>query len=153
MKVGFTGTREGLTDQQLAWLYSLLEDQSPDMAITEVHHGACVGADLAVHQAALDANCLVHVWPPTNMSLCATECLIQGPLVTIHPRMPYFNRDREIVNATEGLIALPKHDAQPDPPQWGGTWYTVDFALRMNRPVIICNPKGIVTKLHSSSLH
>lgn len=137
--VGFTGTRENLTDHQLSWLYTTLESRSIDI----VHHGACVGADTAVHLAALDSGVPVHVWPPTNMKLIGRDCFQPNVLVTIHPRMPYLNRNREIVNATVGLIALPKHDKQPvDASQWGGTWYTVEFAQRNDRPVMICYPNG-----------
>jgi hypothetical protein len=144
MIIGFTGTREKLTDAQLGWLYTTLETGKADGTITELHHGACQGADLAAHQAALDVELKVHVWPPVNPRYVAPECLTPHPLVTVHHAMPYLNRDREIVRATYGLIALPKHDEQPSRELWGGTWYTVDFAERMNKPVIICYPKGVV---------
>jgi hypothetical protein len=139
MIVGFTGTRENLTDVQLGWLYTTLES---DKTITAIHHGACQGADAAAHQGALDNEIPVHVWPPTNPKYVATQCLIAHQLVTIHHAMPYLNRDREIVRATDGLIALPKHDKQPDRAYWGGTWYTVDFAERLSKPVVICYPNG-----------
>jgi len=145
MIAGFTGTRETPTDLQLAWLYATLDTGQ----ITELHHGACQGADSAAHHAALDAGVAVHVWPPTNMKYVDLDCLTGVPahLVTVHHAMPYLNRNREIVRAGEGLMALPKHDEQPeDRALWGGTWYTVDFAERMNKPVIICNPKGVVTQ-------
>jgi hypothetical protein len=140
MILGFTGTRENLTDAQIGWLFQRLEDADQPT----VHHGACVGADQTVHAAALDTALKVHVWPPTNMKLVATECLTPHPWVIVHPRMPYFNRNREIVNAAQQLVALPKHEEQPGPMNWGGTWYTVDFAQRMNKRVTICYPSGRV---------
>lgn len=143
MIIGFTATREGLTNQQLAWLVTLFESQDQTV-ITEAHHGACVGGDAAVHAQAIENGVPVHVWPPTNPKYRAVETLTAHPLVTVHPGMPYLDRDRQIVKATAGLIALPKHDKQPDRMYWGGTWYTVDFAERMNKPVIICYPKGVV---------
>jgi hypothetical protein len=139
MILGFTGTRENLTDPQLGWLYEQLEG-----ADATVHHGACVGADLAVHKTALDNGLWVHVWPPTNMKLVAAECVTPEVGVIYHPRMPYLNRNREIVNAAQELVALPKHEEQPGPLNWGGTWYTVDFAERMNKRVTICYPSGRV---------
>lgn len=141
MIIGFTATREGLTNQQLAWLVRVFEDTQH---ITEVHHGACIGGDAAVHAQAIENGVPIFVWPPTNPKYIAVECLTPHPLVTVHPGMPYLDRDRQIVKATAGLIALPKHDEQPDRMYWGGTWYTVDFAERMNKPVIICYPKGVV---------
>lgn len=147
MIIGFTGTREGLTNQQLAWLYPVFEEQAAaahNGVETAVHHGACQGADATVHALALENSVRVHVWPPTNPKYVAPECLKPNPLVTVHHFMPYLVRDREIVRVTEGLIVLPKHDAKPDRMLWGGTWYTEDFAERMNKPVIICYPKGVV---------
>lgn len=144
MIVGFTGTRDGLTNIQLGWLYTTLETGKDGGTITEVHHGACVGADWAVHQAALGVDLKVHVWPPVNLKYAAPECLRSRLEVTIHPNMPYLDRDRQIVSATYGLVALPKQDEQPERLLWGGTWYTVDFAERMNKPVIICYPNGVV---------
>lgn len=137
---GFTGTREKITDAQLAWLYTELEDNRP----TEVHHGACTGADIAVHETALDLDLLIHVWPPVNLKYCATQCLYPRRGVIVHPRMPYLNRDREIVQAATVLKALPKQEQQPPANLWGGTWYTVDFAQRMRVPVDICYPSGRV---------
>lgn len=144
MIIGFTGTRQGLTNQQLAWLVTTFETGRIDGTIAEVHHGACVGADAAVHAQALDLEFPIHVWPPVNMKYVAVETLVPHRLVTVHPRMQYLDRDRQIVGAAYGLIALPKRDEQPERMLWGGTWYTVDFAERMNKPVIICYPRGVV---------
>jgi len=137
---GFTGTRHNLTDAQLGWLYTELEDNRPAV----VHHGACTGADAAVHQACIDLEIPMHVWPPINPTWLAVQCITLHPLVMIHPAMPYLPRDREIVHAATVLKALPKQHEQPDPMHWGGTWYTVDFAQRTCKPVDICYPNGRV---------
>lgn len=142
MIIGFTGSRDGLSDIQIAWLYKTFEAGKADGTIKEVHHGACVGADEAVHVAALDNDVRVHAWPPTNPKYLAQQCLNEHPRVTVHPAMPYLNRDREIVHATKGLIALPKQNEQPPRMLWGGTWYTVDYAERTRKPVYICYPNG-----------
>lgn len=144
MIIGVTGTREGLTNQQLAWLVTTFEAGKQDGTIAEVHHGACVGADAAVHAQAIDLEIGIHVWPPVNTKYVAAECLTPHRLVTVHPRMHYLDRNRQIVGATAGLIALPKQGEQPERMLWGGTWYTVDFAERMSRPVMICYPNGSV---------
>lgn len=138
---GFTGTREGLSNAQLGWLHATLETAPPDGRYV-VHHGACVGADEAVHAAALDAQQEIHVWPPVNPKYLATQCVVPRHGVTVHHAMPYLNRNREIARAAEGLIAFPKQDEQPDAMLWGGTWYTVNFAQRILRPVVICYPNG-----------
>lgn len=152
MIIGFTGTRVGLTNQQLAWLVETFEQGKEDGTIREVHHGACIGADAAVHAQALELELPIHSWPPVNMKYVAVECLTPHRLVTVHPKMQYLDRDRQIVGATAGLIALPKQNEQPAPMFWGGTWYTVDFAERMDRPVIICYPNGVVEPRYSDRM-
>lgn len=153
MIIGFTGTRKGLTNQQLAWLVRTFEDGVADGTMTQVHHGACIGADAAVHAQALECNIPIHVWPPVNPKYLAVETITPHPLVTVHPKMPYLDRNRQIVGATYGLVALPKQNEQPDRMLWGGTWYTVDFAERTNKPVIICYPNGRVEQRFPDSLN
>lgn len=138
MIIGFTGTREKLSERQLSWLYETLETGQRDGTIATVHHGARVGADATCHRACLGMEIPVHVWPPTDTKYLAAECLTEHELVTVHPAMPYLNRDREIVSASYGLIALPFKREDDG----GGTWYTVHFAQRMNKPVIICYADG-----------
>jgi hypothetical protein len=137
---GFTGTRHKVTDAQRAWVYTQLEDHRPAV----VHHGACTGADLLMHEACLELGIPVHVWPPINFKWLAAQCLTPHALVMVHPRMHYLPRNREIVRAATILKALPRQEEQPDPMNWGGTWYTVDFAERVRRPIDICYPSGRV---------
>lgn len=143
MIIGFTGGREAVTDRQLGWLYQLFEDGKRDGTLSVMHHGACIGADAAAHYAALDNEMCVVVHPPTNLTLVARECLrVDNELVTVLPRQPYLMRNREIVGATKGLIALP---TKPEGGvNEGGTWYTVHFAERMMKPVLICYTDGRV---------
>lgn len=113
-----------------------------------LHHGACVGADAYAHKLAVERNFRIVVHPPVKTKFLARECLIEGPLVTVLPAKPYLNRDRDIVGRTEGVVATPKnHEPQGiDFRSIGGTWYTINYALRSNRPVIICYPSGVIDK-------
>ena len=143
MIIGATGTRESVSNAQRAWVYQTFEDGVADGSIRRVHHGACTGADEFIHEAAIECGLFVEVWPPIKTNYLSAQCLYGHRLVTVHRAMPYLNRDREIVKAgTDGLIALPKQDAEPSPESWGGTWYTVNFAVRIGRPVRICYPNG-----------
>ena len=47
MKLGMTGSREGITKQALKALKEFLENNK--YKITECHHGDCVGADTTFH--------------------------------------------------------------------------------------------------------
>lgn len=145
--LGATGTRHNVSDAQRAWVYQIFEDGRRDDEFNTVHHGACTGADEFIHEVALESGIYIHVWPPNNTKHLAPQCILQHPLVTVHHAMPYLNRDREVVRGgTAGLLALPRQDTQPPPESWGGTWYTVNFAERMGRSVVICYPSGRVEK-------
>lgn len=145
--IGATGTRDQITDAQRAWVYTTFEDGIRDSSIRRVHHGACTGADAFIHEVALESGIYVDVWPPNVTKYLAGQCILSHPLVTVHAPMPYLNRDREVVRGgTSGLIALPRQNSQPSRESWGGTWYTVDFAERIGRSVVICYPDGNVEK-------
>ena len=45
MKIGITGTREGMNDSQVSRVTQLLFDMGPDH---ELHHGDCVGVDIQI---------------------------------------------------------------------------------------------------------
>jgi hypothetical protein len=142
MKLGFTGTREGASENQKQWLADVFDQLKIDV----LHHGACVGADELAHVLAIERKIPVVVHPPVNPKYVAALCLTGSAHVTIMPAKPYLNRDRDICSATQGLIALPRQLREPPPLQWGGTWYTVNYAVRLNKMVIICYPDGRIEK-------
>jgi hypothetical protein len=144
MILGFTGTRYPITDAQTRWLGQAFDSLRIDM----LHHGACVGADLAAHECAVAHELSIVVHPPTNPKLVALQCLkSDNTNVLVLPAKPYLNRNRDIVGACDGVMALPDG---PDPGEYtlshSGTWYTVHYAVRMNKPVIICYPDGQIEK-------
>lgn len=132
MIIGFTGTRRQLTEAQRSWLRRYLHDN--DDRIDEFHHGACVGADETAHHEARNCGIDVVVHPPDNTRLR----MDLDPDAVWLPAKPYLDRDRDIVDSADALIAL------PDGPERGasGTWYTVRYAARVGVPVTICYPDG-----------
>ena len=132
-KRGFTGSRNEPTDAQLDWLWRQFDE------CTEWHHGACVGADEASHQAAIDhgidgTRLVVH--PPIN----AARRMHYDHRALWLPAKLYLDRNRDIVDATDELLAL------PDGPErlQSGTWSTIRYAVKVARPVAICYPGGRV---------
>jgi hypothetical protein len=136
MILGFTGTRNVPTVEQLAWLWNQFDD------VDVLHNGACVGADLASHKMALGHHKPIIVHPPVKEAYLASYCLEPHPLVTVLARKPYGQRNHDIVNACNKLIALPDGPRRPH----SGTWHTIDYAKRMYIPVTICWPDGEVTQ-------
>lgn len=141
MKVGFTGTRKGMTDAQHSALADWI-DAHPSMA--EFHHGDCVGADAESHVAVLcwsRAHIFVH--PPVDDSLAAT--CAGGARVTRLPRKTYFARNRDIVDACDVLLACPM-EKWTTLPNRGGTAYTVGYARKCGKLVVIFWPDGTVSE-------
>jgi len=116
MKVGFTGTREGMTEDQKETLYKLLLDPLPD----EFHHGDCVGADEEAAEIASELGIQVVAHPPDDSKLRAYYEHNDKTLVPI----PYLVRNMNIVDEVEWLIAAPKNRVD----KRGGTWYTIRYA-------------------------
>ena len=136
-RVGFTGTREGMTEAQRAKVNRLLRTLAPIWA----HHGDCVGADDQFHELAKLAGAKIMLHPPEKPDLRAFRV---GD--DIAREKPYLARNRDIVNACETLIATPKEHG------WsltGGTWYTVNYACQQGRDVIVVWPNGNVTPAQS----
>ena len=128
--VGFTGTREGMTDAQKA---TVLEALGHYRAV-EVHHGDCVGADADFDKLARQHGAVVIVHPPEDPRLrayCTTA--------VVYPERPYLDRNRDIVDVSELLIATPKEDGER---YKGGTWYTIHYARKAGRGVLVVWPDG-----------
>lgn len=141
--LGFTGTRHMPTGQQCTWLAQQIQEADV------LHHGACVGADAVAHILGLFYGLNITVHPPEDMKLVDVKAVMpRSELVTVLPAKPYHNRNRDIVNACDRLLALPDGPHRPH----SGTWYTVDYAtgkrdrrlLKHIVPVLICYPDGTV---------
>lgn len=137
MKIGFTGTRHGMTLQQRAHVEAMLAGALVADASSEFHHGDCVGADVQAAQLAFDLGFRVVAHPPIKTALRAY-------FLDVHEtREPasYTARNRAIVDGTELLIGCPPtKEHQP----FGGSWMTIDYARRCGKRVIVIAPDGTV---------
>lgn len=128
IRVGVTGTRYGISEQQYllaqGWLDKPFWGRNYEMI--EFHHGDCVGADiqLATMVRASHPNCKIICHPPTKEDLRgffeSDETL---------PAKSYFARNRDIVDSCDMLIAFPIHEDRNK----GGTWYTINYAHKKKR--------------------
>jgi hypothetical protein len=135
MRVGFTGTQEGMTQDQRVAVFDECDDLWPD----EVDHGLCVGADEQFHDL-VDANlnAVINGHPPSNRSKMSERvCDV------LHPPKPYLKRNHDIVDASDRLIAAPRLMCEE---QRSGTWSTVRYARTLRRPIAVCWPDGSVTR-------
>ena len=131
MKVGFTGTREGMMLLQKETLQNLLKGLKP----SAFHHGDCVGADAEAHNLATLEDIFTVSHPPEDDKLRA---FTKADL--IHTPEGYHARNKNIVHVTDLMIATPRVARG----EAGGTWYTVKYAVSVSRPTFIISPDGSV---------
>lgn len=132
-RFGFTGTRHGMTDAQKSALREFMRGGTG-----ELHHGDCVGADSDAHDIADECGYAVVIHPPTDYKLRAWRSV---PLHMMKMEQSHFARNRAIVNDTISLIATP---FEAEPQSRGGTWYTINFARRMGKVVVLIRPDGTI---------
>jgi hypothetical protein len=133
--LGFTGTRDGMTDVQRERVAEFLRTERPSV----VHHGDCIGADSQFHDSVLllpqPAKIEAH---PCNL----TRFRAYRKADVVHPVKIPKDRNRDIARACDLLIAAPKLPPAESPRS--GTWQTVRTALSYNKPVAVIWPDGTV---------
>lgn len=99
------------------------------------HHGDCYGADATFHILALIHEIPVTIHPPIKTDL---QAFCRGEDSRVMEKS-YFERNRDIVNESDELLACPPYHPLPEK---GGTAYTVNYALKQEVPVTIIWPDG-----------
>jgi hypothetical protein len=128
MKIGFTGTRNGMTYRQKTALRTILWSIGGEG--NEFHHGDCIGADAEADRIARGPGMHIVIHPPTD-SKARAYCGLDGD--TVNPEFPYLERNRRIVDSTSLLIAAPEG---PESVR-SGTWSTVRYARQHGWSTII----------------
>ena len=129
MKIGFTGTRFGMSATQIEWLEEFFKTHD----VTQFHHGDCVGADEEAHKIAdkvFGIKTFVH--PPINEKHRA-YCL--GDVIYL--AKPYMERNKDIVLATDKLVAMPRTVGETNR---SGTWSTVRYARKTHKDIHMVPP-------------
>lgn len=131
LSIGITGTRRGLINPQRAGLVGLIRES----AMSEFHHGDCIGVDAEAHdlvrQLQPDVHIIVH--PPMNPKNRAFK---QGLIL---PEKDYFIRNIDIIKSCDILLACPKMLSEE---QRSGTWHAIRYAAKIKRRTIIVWPTG-----------
>jgi hypothetical protein len=116
MILGVTGTRLGAGFDRAQKFYQFLGE------VTELHHGDCLGWDEECFTICAHFGIKTVAHPPTDDKFRAfTESTV------ILPSKLFLERNKDIVNAVDFLIAA------PDGPetQRSGTWSTVRYAKKV----------------------
>lgn len=130
MIVGFTGTQRGMTPQQKRFL------REGATLFTEFHEGDCIGADAEAVRIVREVNpsCKIISHPPI-----ADKKRAHAPADKVLPKKEYLDRNHDIVNACEVLIAMPNTELEK---VRSGTWATIRYAKKVGKNLLIVYPDG-----------
>jgi hypothetical protein len=136
MKIGFTGTQRDCTPAQI----DRLGDELARHQGGEFHDGDCVGSDDTAHALALGYEYKTVLHPPNNPSKRAFN-----RAAIVRQNKPYLERNHDIVDETDMLIATP---GEFNEQLRSGTWATLRYARKLGRPIIIIWPDGTESRLN-----
>jgi hypothetical protein len=128
MKIGFTGSREGLTDRQKTALREILS-RSKESDSDEFHHGDCIGADEEAYLIAEELDYRIICHPPTNPRLRAFCASYEE-----RPPKQYLKRNEDIVEEADIVVACPRQKVEV---LRSGTWATIRRARKAGKLEII----------------
>ena len=134
MKVGMTGTQNGASEHQKVQMYKFFEQYADDLS--GFHHGDCIGADCDADVIAKNAGIPIVLHPPSNAS---KRAFCEGG--TVRPERDYLKRNKDIVDETDMLLAIPEGAEKLR----SGTWSTVRYARKQGKLVLIIWPDGETT--------
>jgi hypothetical protein len=130
-RIGFTGTQQGMTSAQRYSVEELLQK----LGGNEFHHGDCIGADAQAHGIAYRIGYRIHIHPPV-VSTKRAYCFHYDLMYTLKP---YLDRNHDIVDACQVLVATPK---EFDEQLRSGTWATIRYARKRGVRVFLVLPDG-----------
>ena len=128
-RVGFTGTRQGMSKRQLDY-FSQCIAMLVSHHLVEFHHGDCIGADAEAHQVILNHGGKIIIHPPASDRLRA---FCYSPII-LAPK-DYIARNHDIVGAVDFMYAAPETDEPPSNLRGKGTWSTIKYAISKEVPI------------------
>lgn len=131
LHVGFTGTRDGMTIPQRQGLDAYLWGLAHTRVL--MHLGDCLGADAEAWRMAKEHGMWTIGHPPSDPKHRAWLTYDET-----REARPYLDRNHDIVDASELLIATPRGKEVLR----SGTWATVRYARKRNVEVVIIDPWG-----------
>lgn len=133
LNIGFSGTQEGMSYMQLQRVIELMDNTEYKVS----HSGDCIGADQDFVRIARVQGLRTIGHPPIKDNKRAFESYDEE-------REPkeYLDRNKDIINESDCLIATPKEYIET---LRSGTWSTIRYARKENKPVIIVYPDGSIS--------
>jgi hypothetical protein len=95
-------------------------------------HGDCIRSDAQAHDLAIEAGFAVVIHPPSNPKKRAWK-----KADSVRPPKPYLERNWDIVNESQFLIATPRTMEEE---LRSGTWATIRYARKKGIKYLILEP-------------
>ena len=131
--IGFTGTQDGLTKEQVFELARLFAEHSDEFS--NFIHGDCIGADAEADNIADSMGYATKMRPCTidyKRAFCKTGIIVAEPA-------PPLDRNKLIVNDSDMMIGCPKEMKEV---LRSGTWATIRYAIKTGKKLVIIYPNG-----------
>lgn len=139
MKVGFSGSQHGTRPHQFAAIDECIKILGPQ----EFHHGDCVGADDDAHRIARKWGARIVIHPPI---VGTKRAFLHGD--ETRESKPYIERNHDIVDETDVLIAAPNSMTER---LRSGTWATIRYATKIGKQIYIVYPDGRIENQKAAS--
>jgi len=141
--IGFSGTRQGLTDIQLKKVEAVLNKLKNKYTDIEIHHGDCVGSDQQIHEMVVAKNLVqsIIIHPPKNAALRAfcENCFNELIIIKQELEKDYLERNKDIIAIGELMIITPKEN---DEIVKSGTWMSYRTSKKFNKKILLIKPNG-----------
>lgn len=134
--IGFTGTRNGMSESQKTQVKQLLTEYLKTYKNLTVIHGDCIGADEDFHNicSELSSSIKIVIYPghPKNNvnNIYRAHCKSNN----IREPKEFLERNRDIVSECNFLIACPQSEKEE---LRSGTWFTIRHAQKVGKEVKI----------------
>ena len=128
--VGFSGSRVKLSQERYGDLFNKLDNFKKE-GYAFFRHGDCIGSDEIAHGFALKLGFSIILHPPIisfKRAFCKNTTIV-------NPTKPFLIRNREIVDNSDILIAMPKNPKEEE--LRSGTWQTIRYARKRGREIFI----------------
>jgi hypothetical protein len=134
--LAFTGTRKGMTPEQL----ETLEEVLGAFPLTILHGGA-FGADTQFHSWLVANRYLsigqIEIYPASEVS--RRNWTREPSTVLVHPAQAPLVRNQVMVSRCTWLLAAPQ---EANEKRRSGTWATIRYARAAQKPITIICPDG-----------
>jgi hypothetical protein len=140
-RIGFTGTRVGMSPQQVRSLATILTVfYVPNQSI--LNNGLAKGADAMSLNIAYELGYQIFGYPSNLSGHDTLHRLLVPKCHYVAKPMNPLDRNKVIVDNSDRMIACPKDIDEEE--VRSGTWHCVRYAMSVRKPVILVGTDGAV---------